>query len=142
MGHEQYWLARPFAWKEVLAAKALFLATMVSLPLWICAALYPDPSLQPAPLTAFLILPALAFGTVTRNLGQSLLAFVGTYLALTALSSRQIDEWWLNAPLAPALFVAAVAIAVVLLQYSRRREVLAQCIVLAGATGLVVAMRF
>src|SRR5580692_10405789 len=36
VGHEQYWLARPIAWPELVAAKAIFLAALVNLPVWIC----------------------------------------------------------------------------------------------------------
>src|SRR5580692_8734318 len=35
VGDRQYWLARPFGWKELLGAKALFLITTVNVPLMI-----------------------------------------------------------------------------------------------------------
>ena len=36
IGHEQYWLTRPYTWKNLVAAKALFLVVFVSLPLFVC----------------------------------------------------------------------------------------------------------
>src|ERR1035441_7506541 len=36
IGHEQYWLTRPYTWKNLVAAKALFLVVFVSLPIFVC----------------------------------------------------------------------------------------------------------
>ena len=36
IGHEQYWLTRPYTWKNLVAAKALFPVVFVSLPLFVC----------------------------------------------------------------------------------------------------------
>jgi hypothetical protein len=140
VGHEQYWLTRPFSWKALLAAKTLFLATMVGPPLWICNILVRDRLLQPIPLTVFLILPAVAFAAVTSNLGQALLAFVGTAFVLTVLSP-QIERLRADR-LVPALLVALLSLAVILFQYSSRRETLARSLLLAGAAGLLILTRF
>src|SRR5437016_1499823 len=34
-GDRQYWLTRPYSWKELLAAKALFVAAFINLPLFV-----------------------------------------------------------------------------------------------------------
>ena len=34
-GDSQYWLTRPYFWKELLAAKALFVVTFINLPLFV-----------------------------------------------------------------------------------------------------------
>lgn len=143
VGHEQYWLARPIAWQEMVAAKALFLVTMLYAPISIChqalwGNLLPDQGF----VTAFMILPAAAFAAVTRNLGQAVLALIGAFMAVAILSSSTLNSRAPGLLSGLALYIAPVTIAVILLQYSRRREVLARCILVAGVAGLVVSMRF
>jgi len=36
IGDEQYWLTRPYTWKDLVAAKALFLVVFVNVPLFVC----------------------------------------------------------------------------------------------------------
>jgi len=36
IGDQQYWLTRPYTWKDLVAAKALFLVAFVNVPLFIC----------------------------------------------------------------------------------------------------------
>src|ERR1039457_6706301 len=38
IGHEQYWLTRPFTWTDLLAAKALFLVAFLIVPVFVCQA--------------------------------------------------------------------------------------------------------
>jgi hypothetical protein len=163
VGHRQYWLTRPFGWKELLGAKALFLITMVNVPIVIyhCAQLtvagintmywFSELCWRQELFTAFLILPSAAVAAVASNLGQAILSSIGTFLTLAAVADIVRDKglWlWLifdevhhwGAPLAPVLVVAAAATGVILLQYSSRQEVLARCILLSGAAGLIVWM--
>lgn len=147
VGHEQFWLTRPFAWQELLTAKASFLATLVGVPFWVChRALWPSGPLSHQVPFLCLLLPAVAFAAVTCNLGQSILGFAVMVVALVAISPstakwRLTDPNW-HLPAAASVLVVVVATAVILLQYSRRRETLARSILLAGAAGLAVLMRF
>jgi hypothetical protein len=141
VGHDPYWLARPIAWQELLAAKALFIVA-AGVPVWIChrTLWFSNDLSSVAQFTMFLVLPAAAFACVTSNLGQSVLAFIGAFSAVAILS-----PWlriWLNLPMTPAIVAAAVSLTVILLQYSHRRETLARAILLAGIAALVVSMRF
>src|SRR5215510_13691011 len=48
-GDRQYWLTRPYCWKELLAAKILFIAAFVNFPLLIChAAVFTAVRIAPA----------------------------------------------------------------------------------------------
>jgi len=131
VGDRPYWLARPIAWQELLAAKALFILIFVNLPIWLSR---PLPFSEPAAITVFLILPAAAFAAVTRNLGQAVLAFIGAIFAFGILSKPGVDR--------RAVSAAALSITVILLQYSCRRELLARSILLAGIATLLVLWRF
>src|ERR1035438_2012929 len=89
IGHEQYWLTRPYTWKNLVAAKALFLLVFVSLPIFVCQYIIlvgANGSVPSSWLGAllwrqvffaiFIILPAVAFAAVTANLAQVLLCVV------------------------------------------------------------------
>jgi hypothetical protein len=158
IGHEQYWLARPYSWKHLIAAKALFLVVCVNLPLLICqlatlAALGISPLVWlPALLwrqvffTIFFVLPVAAVAAVTRNLGQVLLAGILLFATFAAGSSISLlilgrsPDWgglgWVR-DCGTALVVAAGTVVALSLQYSRRRTALARA-TLAGT--VVLAM--
>jgi hypothetical protein len=140
VGHDPYWLARPIAWQDLLSAKALFIVAAV-VPVWIChRALWFSGDLSSvAQFTLLLVLPAAAFACVTSNLGQSVLGFAATVLALSVLAPMAMF-WPGHTSAADAIVAAAVSLAVILLQYSRRRENLARAILLAGIAALVVSM--
>src|ERR1022692_1080017 len=84
-GDRQYWLTRPYSWKDLLAAKALFVVAFINLPLfaWHAAAFaavgIPLGEHLPALLwrqvffSAFYIPPVAALAAVTRNQGQTIL---------------------------------------------------------------------
>lgn len=139
VGNARYWLVRPIAWQELLCAKALFIVTAL-VPVWICHRVlwFAGELPSQASFTAALILPAVAYAAVTSNLGEAVLAFFGTVAALMMLSPAALIRR--SGP--PLLLEAAVSLAVILLQYSSRRENLARSILLAGAVALVVLARF
>jgi len=148
IGHEQYWLTRPYTWKNLVAAKALFLVVFVSLPLFVCqytilAAVNGSVPLNwIAPLlwrqvflAIFVILPAVAFAVVTASLGQVLLCVVVSLpFFLVSYSLFHASDWgglaWIRTCAAALVILGGVA-AVVILQYTRRRTGIARVAVAA-----------
>lgn len=157
-GHEAYWLTRPFSWKDLWAAKASFVIATVNLPLlvvqcvtlssvgispidWLPALLW-----RQVFFTILYLLPAAAVASVTRNLGQALLAGILMAAAGWAVAALLIipeyPTWgaldWIR-DCGVALVVAIGASAVLWMQYARRmtvvsRGVLGAVLVLAVAT--------
>jgi hypothetical protein len=158
IGHEQYWLTRPYSWKHLIAAKGLFLLVFVNLPLLVCqfatlAALGISPlAWLPALLwrqvffTIAYVLPAAALASVTRNLGQVVLAGILVCTAFAAgLSLNQLIQghwpgWgaveWIR-ECGVALVTAAGTAAALIWQYSRRKTTLARA---ALACTMLIAM--
>ena len=156
IGHEQYWLTRPYTWKHLLAAKALFLAVFVSLPLLVCQYIILVGANGSVPASwlgallwrqvffaVFVILPAVAFAAVTANLAQVLLCVVVSFPFLAAWSFfSDASDWggfaWIRTS-AAALVILGGAAAVVILQYTRRRTGIAR-IAVAATLALAVAV--
>jgi hypothetical protein len=138
MDHEQYWLARPIRWPELVMAKATFVAALVNLPVWICRHYIFGPYWFPyqIQLTAYLILPTVAFAAVTRHLGQPILLFAGVIIAWETVSPSVM----IAAPMLPALAasIAAISLGAILIQYATRRDLFARAILLAGVVGVAV----
>jgi len=94
IGDRQFWITRPYSRAGLLAAKALFIVTFISVPLLLAqSAILVAAGFQPfAYLPSFLwvhvvffasiLLPAVALASVTRNLGQAVLTFFGIVAAL------------------------------------------------------------
>jgi hypothetical protein len=165
-GDRQYWLTRPFSRGGLAAAKGLFVAAFLNLPLLatqvcVLAAL----GMGPRPhwhtlfwhqvwVSAFLVLPAAALAAVTRNLKQvilaALLVAVPGYLAMIApytiggsveLSRLMMKIWdgdlWLRTVNLGLCAVAACG-TVLWVQYWRRATALARTLLVAGlAAGLL-----
>jgi hypothetical protein len=160
IGDEQYWLTRPYTWKNLVGAKALFLLVFVNAPLFICqfaavaaAGLSPWEWLpvllwRQVFFSIFFIMPAAALGAVTRNLGQVVLTGVVMYVILmtagSALSGSHYPDWggfdWIR-NCGAALVMAAGTAAAVVLQYTRRRTALARGIV-AGTLALAAVTAY
>jgi hypothetical protein len=150
IGHEQYWLTRPYTWKHLVAAKALFLAVFVSLPLFICQcatllAIGSTPNGWIAGLVwhqvffaIFVILPAVALAAVTANLAQALgCAVVSLMVFLFAFGgSTQDYDWgglaWIRTSAVALVLLGGIA-AVVIVQYTRRRTGMARIVLAATA---------
>jgi hypothetical protein len=148
IGHEQYWLTRPYTWKNLVAAKALFLVVFVSLPLFVCqytilaAANGSVPLNWIAPLlwrqaflAIFVMLPAVAFAVVTASLGQVLLCVIASFPFIVVSSSLfHASDWgsfaWIRTCAVAVVILSGVA-AVVILQYTRRRTGIARVAVAA-----------
>lgn len=159
-GDRQYWLTRPLSWKELLAAKALFVAAFLNLPILVChmatlaAVGVPLGEHLPALLwrqvffTAFYVLPVAVLAAISRNIGQVILTAILIALPATVLQEFLLARlrvywgdvaWMLTAGV--ALIVAAGAGAALAIQYSRRRTWLARMIA-AAATIAVWGVTF
>jgi hypothetical protein len=136
-GDRQFWVTRPYDWKQLLAAKILFVIVFVNVPLFLAHLfLVYKAGFHPTHYfagylwlqlfwTLILLLPTAALATVTRNIGQMLLAllFVGLLaIGLSALADV-VPNSGFSEPIASIDFrlVVIASIAVILLQYSLRR---------------------
>jgi hypothetical protein len=154
-GDRQYWLARPYDWRLLLSAKALFLVAFAGMPLVIVkAAALTVNGVSPFRHASMVLCTALFFaGLVALTsaalaaLTESLLQFLWAVLALAAVVAAAMllgggsADWgmvaWLRWAAGGAL-VATVAVPVLLLQYSRRATFVSRAIV-AGAVLVAVA---
>jgi hypothetical protein len=159
-GARQDWLIRPIRRRNLALAKLLFVLLLVQAPLWIAdfgAALADGFTLPAAGAAAagrnmqifcLFALPAMMLGAVTRTFVEALIVatvawitFVGlgqvvisSLLGVTMTISDSGTDWMFIAAFdGLALIVAAAILAV---QYSARRTVLAGC--LAGAAGALL----
>jgi hypothetical protein len=96
VGEGQFWITRPYQWKKLLAAKALFLLAFLYLPIFIAQvvllaaagfhpfAYLPGLFYNLILITGVLILPIAAIATVTSNFSRLILTVLGVvvYLAL------------------------------------------------------------
>ena len=137
VGDRQFWVTRPYDWKQLLAAKALFVLTFVNFPLLLADAfLLAHAGFHPAHyiggllwlqlMWIFLLFVWLtALATVTNSIAQMLLALlliVLDVIGTSALSSiiqksgfsASVNLWW-------GLVVIGVAVTVIFVQFSRRR---------------------
>ncbi|MGD0498451.1 MAG: hypothetical protein ABSC23_08440 [Bryobacteraceae bacterium] len=154
VGDNQYWLTRPIAPLELLAAKVLFLVATINLPLLIChcatlAALSISPlAYMPALLvrqlffTAMYVLPAVAVAAITRSVAQvALVGIVVTAVVMVLLFGMlPLGNPSLTPSLLIAVVVAAATAVVLVVQYARRREWLARSVAAAGLIGVLILL--
>lgn len=141
----QYWFTRPIAWQNILAAKALYFAAVVNLPVLVCQSValaingfsplqyWYVLAAKQVFFTAFLVLPAAALAAMTRDLGRTILAAVATafgFLVLCAVATLPVIAtgrdpnwggmaWIVNS--ASALLVLAGTALVLVVQYRSRK---------------------
>jgi len=135
-GDRQFWVTRPYAWRSLLAAKLLFVIAFVNGPLLaaqmaiLAAAGYrplagiPQLLWMQFAVAAMLLAPAIALGTVTRNLAQFVLTILGGvlswYVVLAALvPSQAIGSSCVNQAVGVPVVCAGAAL-IVVWQFSRR----------------------
>jgi hypothetical protein len=154
-GDRQYWLTRPYSRKELLAAKALFVAAFLNLPLfvWHVAAFaavgVPLGEHLPALLwrqlffSAFYILPVAALAAITRSLGQVILTAPLVVLPTTFLVPLLFGRFRINWQSMEGMLTVAIAAivsvggaAILVLQYSRRATKLSRTV--AGAVAVAI----
>ncbi len=97
VGDRQFWITRPYDWKNLLAAKVLFLIAFLYLPLLVAqcvmlaeAGFTPFSSFRgllydSLVLTCVLVLPLVALATVTRNFARMTLAVLGAVVCFIAI---------------------------------------------------------
>lgn len=148
VGDRQYWLTRPYEWKKLLAAKALFLVVFLYLPLLVtqCLLLFragfnPAPHLPALLLSALwmtnaLILPVIAIATVTTNLVRVVLIALGSLLYFIVISvlAGTMPAGHIDRPYSffiSSIFVFSVCVSVVFVQYAARKTSLSWTLLLA-----------
>lgn len=165
-GDRQYWITRPIPWSSLIIAKMLFAAVFFNLPVLVCnvAALLAN-GLSPFDyaasllarqvfVLAFLVLPAMALASVTRNLGQFVIAaFAGfgvvlviglqfsPFPGIAAPSANWGGFTWIRTS-ATALLAGIACCAVLWLQYKNRRTQLSRTILILAVLLLAVAPAF
>ena len=151
VGDRQFWLTRPYSWHSLLAAKLLFLAAFVGLPIFLsdCVillvsgfnpfTLIPGLLLRQCFLAGVLALP-FAVAALTRSLRDFVLAgvvlhtcfIIESVLFLHRLTGMAFWELaWVREGLPWLLSVAALSLAV--WQYARRRTATVRALALAVA---------
>jgi hypothetical protein len=112
VGTSQFWLTRPYEWKSLLAAKLIFLAVYLYLPLvvaqWLLLYLAGLNSASTIPgllfnlllITGFLVLPLVAIAAVTENFFRMAFALLGAVLmgvaALVAITLQGYSNGYNN----------------------------------------------
>jgi hypothetical protein len=154
VGHRQFWVTRPYEWKKLLGAKALFLAVFLYLPLLIAQCLllfragFHPLSFVPGLLfnllliTTVVVLPLLAITTVTATFAgvtltllAGLVCFIG-YLAISLSFSDDASIPYSDHVSIPlTLFLLGT---VVVLQYAARRVWVSRLLLVALPVLLVL----
>ena len=165
-GDRQFWVTRPYEWKQLLAAKLMFVLAFVNAPLLVAqfvilaAAGYASPAALPKLLwmqftvTLIVLAPAFALGAVTRTFARLVLFVIGllvsVYFLMTiysAIMSRGQTGvalsigiwprgWFADSILVIVMFGGAALMT--LLQYRRRTRDAR----LAGAAILLLILLF
>ncbi len=151
-GDRHFWLTRPYQRGSLIAAKAIFIAAFVNLPLFVAQTiiLAADGLLggsiagllwNQVLVTLVAILPAVALASLTRNMVQYGLASIlaGALFAITLDGAFAPNPFqWVRYSIA-VLGVAALTIAVVAIQYLRRKRRWSLAVAaLGGVTTLIV----
>jgi hypothetical protein len=151
-GDRQFWTTRPYAWKSLLAAKALFLAAFVNLPLLaahiVILLAYGFHPLAELPgllwsqvlVTAVLVLPIAALSALTTGFVQLLSTGSVLCLALVAWNIvapvAGLDAGWRALEWVRSYYEIAVsalaALAILVWQYARRRTAAARWLAVAA----------
>ena len=157
-GDRQFWTTRPYAWNSLLAAKALFVAAFVNLPLLaahvVILLAYGFHPLAELPgllwsqvlITAVLVLPIAALSALTTGLAQLLITGSVLGLALVAWNIVApfylVDTGWRAIEWVRYCYDIAVlalaTLAILVWQYARRNTAAAHW--LAVATVVLVAL--
>lgn len=154
VGDRQFWVTRPYHWAKLLAAKALFVLAVINLPLFLLdifllarAGFHPASHLSgllsmQLMLILLLFLATAALATVTATIPQMLLAALLAVLfaiGLSALASVIPNASFssLSDSFSPVLFIVT-SVAVILVQYSRRRTALSRWLIVG--LGAMIAL--
>ena len=157
-GDQQFWLTRPYAWKSLLGAKALFILVFVNLPMLVADAVIirahgfsllaelPGFLWSQVLLMVVFVLPMAALSSVTTGFVQLLLTSVVLALAVWAwniaapglsLGATWVALDWVKSYCAVVVTTIA-ALAILTWQYARRRTAATRS--LAAAAGILVVL--
>ncbi|HKF01536.1 MAG TPA: hypothetical protein VKB49_04455 [Candidatus Sulfotelmatobacter sp.] len=155
VGDRQFWLTRPYDWKQLLVAKILFVLAFINLPfLGMTVFLLTRAGFPPAHYVVgllwmqwswilFLFLWTAALACVTKNISQMLLAvlFVVLYVIGTSAISSAIRHSNFSGSVdsLSGFIVIGTAVAVILIQYSRRKTALSRWLTVGVCALLAVA---
>jgi hypothetical protein len=153
-GNNQFWVTRPYSWRSLLLAKALFILLFLNLPVLLAqmaalagaglSPLHYLPKLlwRQLGFAAMSLAPVAALAAVTANLVQFAMTFLaifaGLYALLLGLSMRVGTDalaWGSAGPVVTACQSAITglfAVSVCVLQYSRRATTPARWLVACG----------
>lgn len=139
-GDRQFWVTRPYEWKQLLGAKILFIVLFINLPLLIAGMLllaragFSPLSYLPGLLWMQLLmglivlLPAVTVAAITTSVQQMAMVMLALLLAVIGLTyvSSRIPNTSIPAAetipgLAQNMILLGTAIAVIVLQYARRK---------------------
>jgi hypothetical protein len=154
VGDRQFWVTRPYEWKQLLVAKILFVFTFINLPLFLIhvgllrlAGFHVLPELYGLLYLQFLItlaflIPVAALVVVTPTVVQMVLAVVAVLVVMAIMSGLtaaipNTGVVW-GSELFQILIVIVVALAVILWQYSRRKVVFARWLIAAAAVAVAL----
>jgi ABC-type transport system involved in multi-copper enzyme maturation permease subunit len=156
VGDRQFWITRPYDWRQLLAAKLLFVASFVNLPLFVLQVflLWHSGFWLPKYLLgllrlqvlwiAIVFLPTATLAVVTAGIGQFVLTVLGVLIysiAVTTLMSKLLpytgEEGATGVLLKLSLIaVYAACFVVVVCQYARRRTARSWLVLLAPAAAI------
>ncbi len=158
VGEGQFWITRPYQWKKLLAAKALFVLAFLYLPIFVAQvvllaaagfhpfAYLPGLLYNLILITGVLILPIVAIATVTSNFSRLVVTVLGAvvYLALILWMLAFVsppDQFGFENPYAGKLAFALyffTFVVVIVLQYATRHTWRSRWLLL-GLPFLVIA---
>jgi len=158
VGDRQFWVTRPYEWTTLLSAKALFGVTFINLPLFVIdLVLLAKAGFSPTHyllgllwmqlmLVIIMIVPAAAAGTVTSTVVQVLLSAVGLvfYLIGVAALTSEIPNAEMSegavAGVADLIIVIGACIAVVFLQFARRKTWMSRALILGAGAAVILVL--
>ena len=156
VGDRQFWVTRPYEWKKLLAAKALFLLTFLYLPIFVAqCVLLKTAGFQPHShipgllfnlllTTFFLVLPFFALATVTASFAKTtltvlaiLLGFVGIEILSSILYTFHVTSSNTGVDISSSL-LAVICAVVPVVQYATRRVWLSRLLLLVLPVSMFV----
>lgn len=159
VGDRQFWVTRPYDWRQLLSEKVLFVVVFVNLPVFILqafllwrAGFWPPHYLagllrMQLYWTFFVTLPIASLAVVTGSIGQFVMAVLGVllYLPLFAVLLGKIPNIGVaGADEIPikitAVVVYGVIIAIIFWQYARRRTAHSRVVLLG--MGVAIPLLF
>jgi hypothetical protein len=149
VGDRQFWITRPYGWRQLRAAKLLFFAVWIGVPYlltetWLLAAagFHPLPYLagllgRLVLVATMILLPVFALATVTSSFGRLTLTLLGGFVLLVGFSfvfsrgshTSVVQNAYVNVVNVPLLFAGCAA--AILIGYARRRTWIARGLLIA-----------